>query len=53
MARTCDVFALINVGIGLLAFIFNCGFNVFSENRDFNKKLAIIKGEGDEEESLN
>ena len=49
MRKTCDYFALFNIAIGIISFVFNCGFSVFSENRDFNKKLQILKGEEDED----
>lgn len=52
MPRTCDYFALVNIAIGILSFIFNCGFNVFSENRNFNKRLALLKGEEEDDESV-
>lgn len=46
---TCDIFALFNIGFGVILVIFNCGPNVFGEDREFKRKLAILKGEDEED----
>lgn len=51
MRMTCDVFAILNIVVAVLSLVFNCGFNVFGENREFNKKLAALKGVVEEEDS--
>ena len=48
---TCDTLGLINAGFGVILLIFNCGPFVFSENRAFQEKMKVIRGEGEEEES--
>lgn len=40
---TCDYTASFTLAFGLICFIFNCGFNVLSENREFNRKLEDLK----------
>ena len=49
MRLTCDYFAIFNIAIGVISFVFNCGFRVFSENKEFNRKLRVLKGEEEEE----
>jgi hypothetical protein len=51
MRRTCDVFACMNIGVGVICVIFNCGFSVYSENRAFANKLAVLQGEEEEVEA--
>jgi hypothetical protein len=41
---TCDYIAMMDGMTGVLFFVFNCGFFVFSENRAFHEKLAALKG---------
>jgi hypothetical protein len=45
---TCDYLAYFNIGFGIISFIFNCGFFVFSEERDFKKKLAALQEKGND-----
>ena len=51
MRWTCDYIAIYNLAFGLIIFAFNCGPFVFSENRDFNKKLRQLKKNHEKEES--
>ena len=41
--RTCDYVAYFNIGFGIISFIFNCGFFVFREDREFKKKLKALQ----------
>ena len=47
---TCDYIGFANIGLAGFLFIFNCGPFVFSENSRFNKALAELRGELNEEE---
>jgi hypothetical protein len=40
--KTCDYIAYLNIGFGLILLIFNCGFFVFKEDREFKIKLAAL-----------
>ena len=40
--KTCDYIAFFNIGFGIILFIFNCGFFVFKEDREFKIKLAAL-----------
>jgi len=40
--KTCDIIAYVNIGFGIISFIFNCGFFVFREDREFKAKLAAL-----------
>lgn len=39
---TCDQVALLNFALGILFFVFNCGFGVFFENKQFQARLAEL-----------
>lgn len=52
MRWTCDWFGVFNIAIAVICFVFNCGFNVYGENREFTKKLAKLRGEEKENESV-
>ena len=39
----CDYTAFFNFGIGIIILIFNCGFSVFSENKEFNEIYETLK----------
>ena len=41
--NTCDIIAMIDIIAGLTMAVFNCGPDVFSENKKFNKKLDRLK----------
>lgn len=43
----CDIWAFMNFGLGVICFIFNCGIFVFSEHRDYQKKLEALKEKGE------
>lgn len=43
MALTCDIIAAVNLGVGVLCFVFNLGFFPFSEDRQFKKKLEALQ----------
>lgn len=45
--RTCDYVAYFNIGFGIISFIFNCGFFVFREDREFKNKLAALQAAGE------
>jgi len=44
-AVTCDYIAFVNLGFAAVILIFNCGPYVFSENRNFQAKLAELNRE--------
>jgi len=50
-ASTCDYLGLFNIGVSVLYAVFHCGPFVFSENREFQKKLAALTAE-DEDGSM-
>ena len=43
----CDYVAFFNIGFGIISFIFNCGFFVFREDREFKDKLASLQAVGE------
>lgn len=45
MDRTCDYIAFVNLGFGLICFLFNCGLTPFAENRTFLEKLENLRKE--------
>lgn len=49
--RTCDIVAYVNIAFGIISFIFNCGFNVFKEDREFKAKLAALQAAGEIEDT--
>jgi hypothetical protein len=45
MTKTCEMFAYLNFFVAFISLIFNFSFNPFKENREFNKNLALLRGE--------
>ena len=45
--KACDYVAYFNIGFGIISFIFNCGFFVFREDREFKSKLAALQAIGE------
>ena len=43
MDRTCDIVGFVNIGLGVICLIFNCGLSPFSENRAFTEKLENLR----------
>lgn len=39
---TCDYTALMNLGFALMLFVFNCGFGVYQEQKEFEAKLSDL-----------
>ena len=44
---TCDFAGFVLLAFGVILFIGNCGFNVFSENRKFQSALNKLHGHDD------
>ena len=42
-----DIWAFTNFGLAVILFLFNCGIFVFSEHREFQKKLEALKASAD------
>lgn len=38
-----DVWAFMNFGLAAICFLFNCGIFVFSEHREYQRKLEALK----------
>ena len=47
---TCDIIALLNLGIALILFLFNCGPMVLREDRKFKERLKELKMSKTEED---
>lgn len=41
--KTCDYFMLANLVVAIVLLVFNCGPNVFTENREFRKQLEDLQ----------
>ena len=47
MSKVCDTVAAFNLGFAVFIFFYNCGFDVFTENRRFAAKLESLKADKD------
>jgi hypothetical protein len=45
-STTCDYVAYVNLAFGIISFIYNCGFSVFQEDREFKEKLRVLQEKG-------
>lgn len=50
--QSCDVWFFINITAFLILFIFNGDIRVFSENREFQRKLAELSPDNEEENNI-
>lgn len=47
----CDLVAFVNFGFAIILFVFNCGFTVFSENRNFLVEIAKYRADEVEDDN--
>lgn len=45
--KTCDWVAFVNIGVGVISLLFNCGIFVFREDRAFKNKLESLRAKGE------